>query len=166
MLKATHTGVLNPRIDTSQKVNNAMNAVNRVAATGQSQSSSRNWAGRMAVGLICLLVFAAPVHANEPGTSAGLQSATYLAHNREPITSFRPVSRVQTLQSVKVGKSYVLGINRFDLDTHTEILGWQLARAWYLGRQDGLDSGLTLVWQQEANQFSLSKDGLRVTRRF
>lgn len=68
--------------------------------------------------------------------------------------------------NMRVSKAYVLGINRFDLDEHTEILGWQLADSWYLGRQDGLDSGLTLVWQQDANQFSLSKDGLRLTRRF
>ena len=66
----------------------------------------------------------------------------------------------------EVGKGYALGINRFDLDAHTEILGWQLNHQWYLGRQDGLDSGLTLVWQQNANQVSLSKDGVRLTRRF
>ncbi len=70
------------------------------------------------------------------------------------------------MSALPVGKSYVLGINRFDLDDHTEILGWQLSHSWYLGRQDGLDSGLTLVWQQKENQFSLSKDGLRLTRRF
>jgi len=37
---------------------------------------------------------------------------------------------------------------------------------WYFGRQDGLDSGLTLVWQSQRRQFSLSKDGLRLTQRF
>ena len=67
---------------------------------------------------------------------------------------------------VEVSKDYVLGINRFDLDSHTEILGWQISDSWYFGRQDGLDSGLTLVWQQSANQVSVSKDGLRLTRRF
>lgn len=67
---------------------------------------------------------------------------------------------------VPVGKDYALGINRFDLDEHTEILGWQISKSWYFGRQDGLDSGLTLVWQSDANQVSLSKDGVRLTRRF
>ena len=72
----------------------------------------------------------------------------------------------KNMGAVKIGKEYVLGINRFDLDGHTEILGWQLSDRFYLGRQDGLDSGLTLVFQQNANQVSLSKDGLRLTRRF
>lgn len=61
---------------------------------------------------------------------------------------------------------YTLGLARFDLDTHTEILGWQVSDQWYFGRQDGADSGLTLVWQEAENQVSLSKDGLRLTRRF
>ncbi len=65
-----------------------------------------------------------------------------------------------------VQKSYALGIGRFDLDAHTEIIGWRLNHDWYFGRQDGEDSGLTLVWQSNANQISLSKDGLRLTRRF
>ena len=72
----------------------------------------------------------------------------------------------KNMRPVKIGKDYVLGINRFDLDGHTEILGWQLSDRFYLGRQDGLDSGLTLVWQQAANQVSISKDGVRLTRRF
>ena len=70
------------------------------------------------------------------------------------------------LSNVQMGKDYALGIGRFDLDTHTEILGWQISDSWYFGRQDGLDSGLTLVWQSSANQVSFSKDGLRLTRRF
>ena len=69
-------------------------------------------------------------------------------------------------QVAAVDREYALGINRFDLDSHTEILGWQISDSFYFGRQDGVDSGLTLVWQQRANQVSLSKDGLRLTRRF
>ena len=69
-------------------------------------------------------------------------------------------------EQVEVGKDYALGIGRFDLDTHTEIIGWQIADKWYFGRQDGMDSGLTLVWQQSVHQVSLSKDGLRLTKRF
>lgn len=67
---------------------------------------------------------------------------------------------------VSVDTGYVLGLDRFDLDDHTEILGWQLNDSWYFGRQDGEDSGLTLVWQANVNQVSLSKDGVRLTRRF
>ena len=74
--------------------------------------------------------------------------------------------RADSFNDVPVLKAYTLGINRFDLDEYTEILGWQLAESWYLGRQDGLDSGLTLVWQQDSNQLSVSKDGVRLTKRF
>ena len=69
-------------------------------------------------------------------------------------------------QVAAVDRQYPAGINRFDLDSHTEILGWRISETFYFGRQDGMDSGLTLVWQQRANQVSLSKDGLRLTRRF
>ncbi len=72
----------------------------------------------------------------------------------------------RSMHSLDVGTNYTLGINRFDVDAHTEILGWQIYDNWYFGRQDGLDSGLTLVWQQKTSQVSLSKDGLRLTRRF
>ena len=71
-----------------------------------------------------------------------------------------------SLDDVEINKDYALGVNRFDLDHRTEIIGWQLANSWYLGRQDGLDSGLTLVWHQSRNQVSVSKDGVRLTRRF
>lgn len=70
------------------------------------------------------------------------------------------------LASLELESDYVLGINRFNLDAHTEIIGWQLSKSLYFGRQDGMDSGLTLVWQKSDNQVSLSKDGLRLTRRF
>ena len=68
---------------------------------------------------------------------------------------------------VSVGEDYALGINKFDVDQHTEIIGWRLSQRWYFGRQDGLDSGLTFVWQQnDQQQVSVSKDGIRLTRRF
>jgi hypothetical protein len=70
------------------------------------------------------------------------------------------------LGQVEIKKSYALGLNRFDLDAETEMLGWRISNSWYFGRQDGLDSGLTFVYQQEEHQVSVSKDGLRLTRRF
>ena len=75
-------------------------------------------------------------------------------------------ARAAGLSGLHLNKRYALGIRRFDLDAHTEIIGWQLRESWFLGRQDGLDSGLTLVWQRHANQISLSKNGIRVTHRF
>ena len=71
-----------------------------------------------------------------------------------------------SLRPVLVDDSYALGLARFDLDAHTEILGWQVSERWYFGRQDGEDSGLTLVWQANLNQVSLSKEGVRLTHRF
>lgn len=71
-----------------------------------------------------------------------------------------------SFSTVNVDAGYVLGLDRFDLDEHTEILGWQITDSWYFGRQDGEDSGLTLVWQSDENQVSLSKDGVRLTKRF
>lgn len=71
-----------------------------------------------------------------------------------------------SVSEVELKKRYALGIGRFDLDAHTEIIGWRLNNAWYFGRQDGMDSGLTLVWQQNLKQISLSKDGVRLTQRF
>jgi hypothetical protein len=65
-----------------------------------------------------------------------------------------------------LSKRYALGVVRYQLDHDTRLMGWQLSDRWYFGRQKGLDSGLTLVWQRSANQVSLSKDGLRLTRRF
>ena len=70
------------------------------------------------------------------------------------------------VSQVEIAKSYALGLNRYDLDAETELLGWQISDSWYFGRQDGLDSGLTFVYQQQENQVSFSKDGLRLTRRF
>lgn len=68
---------------------------------------------------------------------------------------------------LEIDADYVFGIDRFDTDQYTEIIGWQLGDRWYFGHQDGLDSGLTFVWQQNrGQQVSVSKDGLRLTRRF
>ena len=68
--------------------------------------------------------------------------------------------------TLDVGKDYALGLTKYRLDHETEVLGWQVSDSVYFGRQRGEDSGLTLVWQQENNQVSLSKDGIRLTRRF
>ena len=77
------------------------------------------------------------------------------------------VSRdVSQARSFELDQDYALGVSRFDVDTHTEIIGWRLSNSLYFGAQDGEDSGLSFVWQKDVNQVSLSKDGLRLTRRF
>ena len=101
-------------------------------------------------GLAVLAVVSQTAFAEAPDWRASYATSTY--------------DRAATMQ---VDDLYPAGIDRHDLDDHTEILGWHLGRKVYFGRQDGMDSGLTVVWQQtERQQVSLSKDGLRLTRRF
>lgn len=70
------------------------------------------------------------------------------------------------IRSIRAEKSYALGIANYYLDHDTKVTGWRVGERWFFGRQRGMDSGLTLVWQLQANQLSLSKDGVRFTRRF
>lgn len=66
-----------------------------------------------------------------------------------------------------IQKERALGLVRYQLDHRTAVLGWQVAPRWFLGQQRGDDSGLTLVWQKDgSDQLSLSKDGVRISRRF
>lgn len=68
--------------------------------------------------------------------------------------------------SFDIEKDYPLGVKKFYLDHETRIIGWRVHKSVYFGQQKGEDSGLTLVWHQDQNQVSLSKDGLRLTRKF
>ena len=74
--------------------------------------------------------------------------------------------RAVNLAEIEVNKAYALGMRRFDADVATEIIGWRLHDARSIDRRDGLDSGLNLVWQRRASHLSLSKEGIRLTRRF
>ncbi|MCR9279256.1 MAG: hypothetical protein NXH85_14930 [Pseudomonadaceae bacterium] len=66
-----------------------------------------------------------------------------------------------------IQKERALGLVRYQLDHKTAVLGWRVAPRWFLGQQRGDDSGLTLVWQKDgSDQLSLSKDGVRISRRF
>lgn len=82
-------------------------------------------------------------------------------------TTTAPAMAYSTLsQHLKIDKSYALGVANYYLDHATKVTGWQVGDRWFFGRQRGMDSGLTLVWQQQANQVSVSKEGVRYTRRF
>lgn len=107
----------------------------------------------MVLGVACLLsYFALPALAAEPFSQLALEpSAT-----SDTADGF----------NVRLGKAYALGVNHYHLDHETKVTGWQVSERWFFGRQRGMDSGLTLVWQKQANQVSVSKDGLRLTRRF
>ncbi|MEM1230139.1 MAG: hypothetical protein AAGI15_06345 [Pseudomonadota bacterium] len=111
----------------------------------------------MLAGALWLMLTSSVASAAPPPTS-GLQTAALPAANAAERQPFN--ARWQ------VNKSYALGVNRYQLDHDTKLTGWRLNDRWYFGRQKGLDSGLTLVWQKQANQVSVSKDGLRLTRRF
>ncbi len=73
---------------------------------------------------------------------------------------------VESWVPLDAGKTHALGIHRFALDGRNEVVGWKLSERWYLGRQRGDDSGLALVWQHDQTRFSLTPDGVRVSRSF
>ena len=127
--------------------------------------------------VVAALLFLAPTTWAEIGSKSAALGTTVVPANylndesqkaevRKVVRQKEVAQKAESLEEVGVSKDYVLGINRFNLDEHTEVLGWKLSEKIYFGRQDGLDSGLTLVWQERANQISLSKEGLRLTRRF
>ena len=63
-------------------------------------------------------------------------------------------------------KDYYFGSIKHRLAGNTKVIGWQLNESWFFGRQKGPESSLALVWQGDTNQFSLSTEGMRVTRHF
>lgn len=64
--------------------------------------------------------------------------------------------------------AYAMGISAHELDSATQIIGWQLSDSWYIGARDeqGADDGLSLVWRGERKQVSLSLEEIRFVRRF
>ena len=61
---------------------------------------------------------------------------------------------------------YRWGISERETDDFTTVTGWHLGDTWHLGYQDGEESGLSLLWQKEQDQMSISSEGIRFTRRF
>lgn len=61
---------------------------------------------------------------------------------------------------------YVWGVAEHSADDFTRMTGWRVSKSLHVGYQQGLDSGLSLLWQGERDQMSLSSDGIRFTRRF
>jgi hypothetical protein len=83
-------------------------------------------------------------------------------------TWYLPVEqdRQQILADVEIAQDQILNARRMHADGRTQIDRWRLAKRWYSGSQKRPDSGVTLVWQDAANQLSVSEAGLRLTRRF
>jgi len=63
---------------------------------------------------------------------------------------------------------YGLGITEQRLDGATAVVGWRISEAWDVGQRDqkNAEDGLSLVWQGERKQVSVSFDEIRFVRRF
>ncbi|HEY5681314.1 MAG TPA: hypothetical protein VIS55_14690 [Pseudomonadales bacterium] len=72
----------------------------------------------------------------------------------------------EAVDSLQFEETFGFDISQYQLDDYTEVTGWRLSDRWYFGRQKGVDSGLGFVWQDEADQMSISTNGIRFTRRF
>ncbi len=70
------------------------------------------------------------------------------------------------VDSLQFEETFGFDISQYQLDDYTEVTGWRLSDRWYFGRQKGVDSSLGFVWQDEADQMSISTNGIRFTRRF
>ena len=68
----------------------------------------------------------------------------------------------------ELDRFYGLGITQHHLDGATDVVGWRISESWYLGQRDqqGAEDGLSLVWQGERKQASVSIDEIRFVRRF
>ncbi len=82
------------------------------------------------------------------------------------IFAFDPLMALEPASRIKLESNPLIGITHYQLDHKTKVTGWRVAKGWYFGRQKGEDSGLTLVWQRKQDQLSLSREGIRITRRF
>lgn len=71
-------------------------------------------------------------------------------------------------ETFRLDRFYGLGITEHRLDGRTAVVGWRLGQSWYVGQRDqqGAEDGLSLVWQGERKQVSLSLDEIRFVRRF
>ena len=73
---------------------------------------------------------------------------------------------VHALSQFDLQPDYGLGVYRHALGFRSEVIGWQLSDRWYFGRKRGGGSDYGFVWQNEENQLLLTRDGIRLTRRF
>ncbi len=70
------------------------------------------------------------------------------------------------VDSLQFEETFGFDISQYQLDDYTEMTGWRLSDRWYFGRHEGADSGLGFVWQDDADQMSISTNGIRFIRRF
>lgn len=90
-------------------------------------------------------------------TALGLLGATAPALAKQP----------HGQSDFRLDDTFALGIVERRLDTASELIGWHLNGDWYLGREHGdIDEAMALIWQGDQDQFSISTEGIRFTRRF
>ena len=63
-------------------------------------------------------------------------------------------------------RTFLWGVGEHETDDFTTMTGWRFGKSWYFGHQDGEDSGISLLWQRDSTQMSISQEGIRYTRRF
>lgn len=95
---------------------------------------------------------------------ASVVGAQFVAQTTGSFAAAAPSATMRP--TYRFAESFTFGIHDHPVDAFTEVIGWRLNERWYFGHQDGEDSGITLVWQAERDQMSVSKDGIRFTRRF
>lgn len=96
---------------------------------------------------------------------AGSLMCTALPALAEPPEQARQPERQHDFQ---LDETFALGVVERRLDARSELIGWHLNGSWYLGREHGdVDEAVALIWQGDHHeQFSISTEGVRFTRRF
>jgi hypothetical protein len=82
------------------------------------------------------------------------------------VSAANAIADEEAVDSLRLEETFGFDISQYQLDDYTEVTGWRLSDRWYFGRQKGADSGLAFVWQDKADQMSISTNGIRFTRRF
>ena len=80
--------------------------------------------------------------------------------------SANAIAEEDAVESLQFEETFGFDISQYELDDYTEVTGWRLSDRWYFGRQKGVESGLAFIWQDNADQMSISTNGIRFTRRF
>lgn len=105
-------------------------------------------------------------------SAAGMRTAALLALLGlalvAPARAGEPGQEAATPAAFELERFYGLGITQHRLDGATEVTGWRISESWYLGQRDqrGAEDGLSLVWQGQRKQVSVSLDEIRFVRRF
>ncbi len=134
-----------------------MNAAATVSRTTKPQSNSL---GRLLwlVGFVWLICFGGSARADGGESYSAVANMLGAAERMKMPRTLR--------QRRASGEIFAWGVAEQSADDFTRMTGWRLTDSLHLGYQQGLDSGLSLLWQGERDQMSFSTEGIRFTRRF